>query len=142
MSPEHPGPDELMRYLDGEASPEERSRVEERLGASTELQRELAIFRAMKADFRELSFQPFPPDGSIWGAVNRRLARPLGWTLLIVGIAVWSLYGSYLYLVSSTELWEKLATAAIVIGIVLLLAGVIWEQYRAWLTDPYKDVQR
>lgn len=142
MSPEQMGPDELMRYLDGEASPEERSRVEERLGASTELQRELAIFRAMKADFRELSFQPLPPDDSIWGAVNRRLARPMGWTLLVAGSAVWTVYGFYLYLVSATELWEKLATAAVVIGIVLLLASVIFEQYRAWLTDPYKDVQR
>lgn len=142
MSPEQVSRAELMRYLDAEASPEERRRVEERLGASTELQRELAIFRAMKDDLHDLSFAPHPLDDSIWAAVHRRLARPLGWTLLILGSAVWTVYGFYLYLASSTELWEKLATAAVVIGVLLLLAGVIFEQYRAWLTDPYKDVQR
>lgn len=142
MSPEQVSRAELMRYLDAEASPEERRRVEERLDGSTELQRELAIFRAMKDDLHDLSFAPHPLDDSIWAVVNRRLARPLGWTLLILGSVAWTLYGFYLYLVSSTELWEKLATAAVVIGVLLLLAGVIFEQYRAWLTDPYKDVQR
>lgn len=142
MSPEQVSRAELMRYLDAEASPEERRRVEERLGASTELQRELAIFRAMKDDLHDLSFAPHRFDDSIWAAVHRRLARPLGWALLILGSAVWTVYGFYLYLVSSTALWEKLATAAVVIGVLLLLAGVIFEQYRAWLTDPYKDLQR
>jgi hypothetical protein len=38
--------------------------------------------------------------------------------------------------------WEKLATGAIVIGILTLLASVIWERYRDWGTDPYRDVHR
>jgi hypothetical protein len=25
---------------------------------------------------------------------------------------------------------------------ILLLASVIWERYRDWLTDPYRDVYR
>ena len=33
-------------------------------------------------------------------------------------------------------------TGAIVIGILLLFASVIWERYRVWLTDPYRDIQR
>ena len=27
-------------------------------------------------------------------------------------------------------------------GILVLLASVIWERYREWLTDPYRDIQR
>jgi hypothetical protein len=39
-------------------------------------------------------------------------------------------------------MWEKLATGAVVIGILALLTSVIWERYREWLTDPYRDVHR
>jgi hypothetical protein len=38
--------------------------------------------------------------------------------------------------------WEKLATGAIAIGILLLLASVIWDRLREWETDPYRDVYR
>ena len=43
-----PSHDDLMRFLDGELPPEEHARVQARIEASTELSREVAIFRAMK----------------------------------------------------------------------------------------------
>jgi anti-sigma factor RsiW len=134
-------PEDLMRYLDGELSPEERRRVEVAVETSTELSRELALYRAMKEDFQGLSFSPTRP-GDTWSRVNRRLTRPVGWALLIVGTAVWALYGGYVYTTTPGVLVEKLATGAVVIGVLLLLASVIWEQYQAWLADPYRDVHR
>jgi len=59
-----------------------------------------------------------------------------------VGSLVWAAYGIYVYLTSPAFLLEKLTTSAIVIGILLLFASVIWERYREWLTDPYRDIQR
>ena len=38
--------------------------------------------------------------------------------------------------------WEKLATGAVAIGILILFASVIWERYQEWLRDPYRDVHR
>jgi hypothetical protein len=133
--------EELMRYLDSEVGPEERSRIERSVESSTELRRELAVYRAMKNDLQTLKLNG-GSNGSIWNAVNRNLARPLGWVLLIVGSLVWAAYGVYLYLNSEAFLLEKLATSGVGIGILLLLASVIWERYRVWLTDPYKDIQR
>jgi hypothetical protein len=130
-----------MRYLDSEVGPEERSRIERSVESSTELRRELAVYRAMKNDLQTLKLNG-GSNGSIWNAVNRNLARPLGWVLLIVGSLVWAAYGVYLYLNSEAFLLEKLATSGVGIGILLLLASVIWERYRVWLTDPYKDIQR
>ena len=49
-------PDDLMRFLDGEIAPEERARIEAALSGSTELQRELALFRAMKDDLSRMDF--------------------------------------------------------------------------------------
>jgi anti-sigma factor RsiW len=55
-----------MRYLDGELSPDERARIDAALAQSTELQREIAIFRALKADVQELSFHPGAYHTSVW----------------------------------------------------------------------------
>ena len=134
--------DALMRYLDGEASPDERRRIEVHLESSTELQRELSLFRSMKEDFIELSFTPVRPGSSVWDSVSRKLARPVGWFFLLAGLLVWGTYGAYVFVVEPRGLLQKLAIGAIVIGILLLLASVIWERYRDWLTDPYKDVHR
>jgi hypothetical protein len=134
--------EQLMRYLDGEVGPEERSRIEGSMEASTELRRELAVFKAMKDDLQTLKLTDGGHNGSVWDAVNRSLARPIGWILLVVGSLVWAAYGLYVYLTSPVFLLERMATSAIVIGILLLFASVIWERYREWLTDPYRDIQR
>jgi anti-sigma factor RsiW len=133
---------DLMRYLDGEMPARERRRFEEALDGSTELRRELVLFDAMKNDLHDLSFSRHPTNGSLWSQVNRRLARPMGWLFLVVGAALWTGYGAYVFATSPGQLVEKLATGAVVIGILLLLASVIQEQYQAWLSDPYRDIQR
>ena len=134
--------DDLMRYLDGELAPDDRARVDAALANSTELQREVAIFRALKSDFRELSFHPATHHTSVWDQVNAHVTRPIGWVLVIAGAVVWLTYGVYVFASSPADPWEKLATGAVAIGILTLLTSVVWERYREWDTDPYKDVHR
>jgi hypothetical protein len=133
--------EELMRYLDGESTPDERTRIDDALENSTELQRDIALFGRMKEDLQTLRFDD-AGRRSIWHLVHRRLTRPLGWALLVSGFAVWTVYGSYLYMVSAIDPLEKLASTGIVIGVLLLLGSVVYERYREWLTDPYRDVLR
>lgn len=140
--PERVTHDDLMRFLDGELPPQEHARIQAAIASSTELAREAAIFRAVKGRFQDISFHPGTYHSSVWDEVNQHLARPIGWILFLGGAAVWAVYGVYVFLASPTELWEKLATSAVVIGILALLASVIWERYREWLTDPYRDIQR
>ena len=111
------------------------------LETSTELQREVAIFTALKSDFRELDF-PEAHRTSVWDTVNRNVNRPIGWILLVAGLVIWMTYGTFVFATSAAAAWEKLATGAVAIGILMLLTSVIWERYREWETDPYKDVQR
>ncbi len=131
----------LMRYLDGEASPEERARIDAAVASSTELQRELVLFRSMKNDLHAMSFG-LANDQSVWGAVHRRITRRLGWIMLIAGFAISGVYGSYLYFSSAIGAWEKLATAAIGLGILFLFGTVIYERRKEWRTDPYRNVYR
>jgi len=134
--------EDLMRFLDGELPPEEHARVQAAIAASTELAREVAIYRAVKGRFRDISFHPGTYHSSVWDEVNQHLTRPIGWILVVAGAVVWTAYGVYVFVVSPVEMWEKLATGAVVIGVLTLLASVIWERYREWLTDPYRDVHR
>lgn len=131
----------LMRYLDGESPPDEVAEIERRLAQSTELARELALFRALKADLASLTEDTDIRD-SVWDRVSRSVARPVGWMLLVVGMVVWGLYASWVFLASPGQLTVKLATAALVVGLLLLLASVSLERYRAWQIDPYRDVHR
>lgn len=132
----------LMRYLDGELSPPDRERFEELLEGSTELQRELAVFRVFHHDLAGLRLHDPPERRSVWDRVHRSLSRPVGWVLLAAGSAAWLTYTVYLYLSSTATLVEKAATSAVIIGILLLFASVIHDRYREWLTDPYRDVER
>lgn len=131
-----------MRYLDGEMSPEERSRTEGELADSTELRRELALFQSLKTDVQTLSFHPATHRSSVWDRVNAHVNRPVGWLLLLAGVGIWMAYGAYVFATSSVSPWEKLGTGAVAIGILMLLASVIWERLRELETDPYRDVHR
>jgi anti-sigma factor RsiW len=132
----------LMRYLDGELPPEERARVDRALAGSTELRRELAIFRSLHEDLATLSFHQAATRDSIWTRVHRRLSRPIGWTLVGLGTIAWVVVAVVEYLTSAAPSWQKLASAAIVIGVLLLFASVIHERYREFLADPYRHVER
>lgn len=133
--------EDLMRYLDDELAPAERARVDAGLAASTELQRELAIFRAMRTDLRHL---PGPDTGeaSLWGAVSRRLVRPAGWILMVGGVLLWTGYGIWVFLSGHDDPVEKLAVGALVVGFLILLTSAILDRLKEWKSDPYRDIER
>ena len=133
--------EDLMRFLDGEVAPEERVAIEDRLEASSELRREFAIFRSIKEDFRDLSFAPHEGD-SVWDRIRSRITLPVGWGMAIVGFVGWAAYGIWTFVNSPSAVLVKLTTGAVVIGILVLLAQVIWDRYREYGSDPYRNVHR
>jgi hypothetical protein len=144
-SDDRPGvlaPELLMRYLDGELTPDERARVESLLADATEVQRELVVYRHIHRDLSELRLHTGGGRRSVWDRVHKRLSRPVGWILTCTGVFAWLVYGAWVYLSSATPSWEKAMSSAVVIGVLLLFASVIHDRYREWLTDPYRDVER
>ena len=133
--------EDLMRFLDGEVSPEERHTIEAVVQGSSELQRELAIYHSMKEGLRDLSFAPHG-GGSVWDRIRGKISKPIGWTLTLAGSVAWLAYGAWVFIQSPTAIAAKLATGGIAIGILVLLADVIWERYREYGSDPYRDIQR
>lgn len=133
----------LMRYLDEELPADERDRVESHLSECTECRREVEVFGKMKRELAEL------PDGrstgrrdSVWDAVSDRVARPLGWLLLVAGVVLWGGWAAWVFVTSEAAVFGKLVAGSVVVGLLLLLASVGWERYREWQNDPYRDVQK
>ena len=133
--------EDLMRFLDGEVTPEERAVVERFLETSSELRREVAIFRSMKNELRDLSFAA-PGGDSVWDRIRTRITVPTGWILTGAGVVAWVTYGIWSLVRSPSAIVVKLATGGIAIGILVLLAHVIWERCREYGTDPYRNVHR
>ncbi len=134
--------EDLMRYLDDELEPPDRARVDDALTRSTELQRELAIYRAIRDDVADLSFSPSPRDQSVWGEVNREITRPVGWFLLITGSVIFVIYAAVVYATSDANPWEKIGVGGIVIGFSTLLISTIYERVQEYRHDPYKHIER
>ena len=133
--------DDLMRFLDGEVTPDERAVVERYLETSSELRREVAIFRSLKEDLQDLSFVPH--DGkSVWGRIRSRITVGTGWVLTGSGLVVWAGYGVWAFVRSPSGILMKLATGGIAIGVLVLLAHVILDRVREFGTDPYRHVHR
>ena len=126
---------DLMRYLDGELTPDERARIEDALTASAALREELATFRSLRSGFRELSFAETSPRHSVWHRVAAHVSRPSGRRFVLLGFAIWLTYGIYVIAVGAHDFWERMAVAAVAIGILALFAAVIRDRYRAWSGD-------
>ncbi|MDT8368924.1 MAG: hypothetical protein RQ745_06925 [Longimicrobiales bacterium] len=132
--------EELMKFLDDELDAVERARIERRIAASTELQRDLARYRILKAEVKSLGSGVH--SRGIWSSIRRRVTRPLGWIMLLAGSLLWTGWAGWVYFTSDEAVVAKLAAGAIVIGVTLLLATTIHERWIEWQTDPYRDLVR
>ncbi len=133
--------EDLMRLLDGEVTPEERDALERILESSSELRREIALYRSMKEDFQGLALVT-QADVSVWDRIRSRITRPIGWILIVAGATAWVGYGAWALVRSPSAIVVKLATGALGIGILVLLAHVIWDRYREFRNDPYRHVHQ
>jgi anti-sigma factor RsiW len=130
----------ISAYADGELDADEARGVEAHLGACTECARELALIRAlggaMKASVSDYH------GVSVWDRVNRSIARPIGWMLFVGGLSAWAVMGLIEWFQAGTLSVRWLATTGIGLGFGLMVAGIGYEQYRAWKAEPYRHVER
>jgi anti-sigma factor RsiW len=134
-------PHELLgAYADGELDAAQTAQVAQHLTKCTECARELALIRSMGGAMRTLVNST--QSRGIWETVHRRLSRPIGWLLMLAGVAVWTTLAVVEWYRSRELTWEWMAGSAVVIGVVLLAVGIGYEQYREWKETRYRDVMR
>lgn len=133
--------EELMRYLDGELPSERVRAVEEAMERSTELRRDHAIYSRMKSDLESMG-EHMGDSAGAWEQVSRAITRPMGWVLFLAGAAVWLAYVVYAYLAGAEDMWMKLATSAVVVGLAMLLLSALLDRLLDLKTDPYREIHR
>jgi anti-sigma factor RsiW len=130
--------EQLSAWLDGELPAGQAAAVEGHLRECTECSRELALMRMLGGAMRD-----FTPrrQRSVWLDVQRRIARPAGWLLLLAGLAVWAGLSLVAWWRAELNL-EWIAGTGVAAGLIVLLASLGHEQYREWKETRYRDVER
>jgi anti-sigma factor RsiW len=134
----HPGP-LLSAYADGELREAERAEIEAHIARCTECARELALIRSMGGMMREIRSATSGP--SVWRAVDRKINRPVGWILVILGTLLWAGLALVAWFRQALT-WEWAAITAIGVGLLMIGVGVGLEQYREWKRSPYKELEQ
>jgi hypothetical protein len=136
-------PDTIVRYVDQELTGEGLDAFRAHLATCAGCQREVAALSALKGDLHAMALSKIPPpSGSVWTTIDRKLARPTGWVLLVVGAILYAAWAVYTYLQSPMNLFERLGIGLFVVGFFVLLVSVAVERIHDYANDPYKGIER
>jgi anti-sigma factor RsiW len=132
--------EQLSAYADGELDRATAAELDQHLETCTECARELSIVRKLKGAMQDM--QNSRSEKDLWSGVHRRLTTPVGWLLIVAGTVMWAILAVVRWAQTAELTPEWLGGSALLIGLVLLLVAITHQQYRAWKTERYKDVDK
>ena len=141
---------QMMSYLDGELSDEERRRFESHLSTCARCAEELAGFREMKERLAMLKFRE-PTDVELeqyWRRVYNRMERGIGWILFSLGTVLVLSYAALMLVKefisdSQAPLIVRIGVVGLVVGGVALFVSVLRERLTVRKADRYsREVER
>ena len=139
----------MMAALDGECTDADRRQLDAELALNPSLQAEWERLRRVKEVTMTIAVAR-PPE-EVWdryrSSVLHRTERGVAWFMIAVGAAVLGAVGLWKWIEAwlATDLrWEiKAASAALLIGVALLIVSVLRERWYLHRRDPYsKEVLR
>jgi hypothetical protein len=139
----------LMRALDEELSPQERTELDLLLADDPTLRAERERLGRLKEVTGEMKLRN-PPEqlwDDYWNSAYSRLERGIGWILVSFGVIVvggWATWQFVTELIADTEM-PPLIKAGILagsLGLVILTVSVLRQRLFVRKTDPYKDIVR
>jgi ferric-dicitrate binding protein FerR (iron transport regulator) len=139
----------LMRALDEELSPQDRTELDRLLADDPTLRAERERLGRLKEVTGEMKLRN-PPEqlwDDYWNSAYSRLERGIGWLLVSFGVIVvggWATWQFVTELIADTEM-PPLIKAGILagsLGLVILTVSVLRQRLFVRKTDPYKDIVR
>jgi len=135
----------IMGYIDGELTPEEKSKLEAHLKECFKCQQSLADYKKLREVSSKMRFKE--PDKDIWDKqwqrIGNRLTKGIGWILLMVGIAIVAGFAIYQFIQEpGVEAVVKIGIFALFVGLILLLISVIFERVKEYKTEKYKEIYK
>jgi len=134
-----------MKLLDGEMTSTEEQAYEEHVKGCADCTNELRDLGRVVGFTNEMRLRAPDEDfwEGYWRSVYRRLERGTGFLLLIVGVAVMTLWVIYEFVTSPEFLTIKgIAISAILLGLVIVFLSVVRERYHESKDDPYKEIEQ
>jgi len=139
----------LMRALDEELSPQERTELDRLLADDPTLRAERERLGRLKEVTGEMKLRNPPEElwDDYWNSAYSRLERGVGWLLVSFGVIVvggWATWQFVTELIADTEM-PPLIKAGILagsLGLVILTVSVLRQRMFVRKTDPYKDIVR
>jgi ferric-dicitrate binding protein FerR (iron transport regulator) len=135
----------MMAYLDGELTAADRARFETMLADDPDLRRELDRFRGL-LDLTDTITLPEPSDHEIrrfWAGFYNRGEWQIGWILFLGGLSILAACGLWFAMTRPWLPWlAKIAIAATLTGLAMLLASTIRLRQRVARYDRYRGVLR
>ena len=135
----------LSAYLDDELTQGANQKVRIHLEDCPECRRTLAQLEKLQQATAGTRFvRPTEEEmEKLEQSISVQAPRKVGWALLIVGFAVWAVYGAYLFLSDPDLLtFEGMTAGAIVIGFVLILVSVLRQRLLELPHDRHKGVKK
>jgi hypothetical protein len=135
----------MMAALDGETSPGDHAELESHLAGCRECRHEFEEMRKVTEIVGTIHL-PRPSEEDMmkyWPSIYARIERGMGWSLLVIGAAIWVGYGVYTFLTDpAVEALTKFLIALPVVGVLVLLVSAIRERYHMSRTERYEEVER
>ena len=134
-----------MRFLDGEMDAEEKAQYEAHVRGCEDCRSELRELGRIVELTKTLRLRP--PDEQFWAhywdSLFRRMERRTGFLLLAVGVLVASIFAAFKAVTSGQLLtFQGVATAAVLLGLIVIFISVARERYHERKNDPYKEVEQ
>ena len=135
--------------LDGELSPDQERELNKHLETCPVCRKEYEELLHLKEVTSNMRFTDLPDRywAGYWNGVYNRLERGIGWILLSIGaivllsVAVYHFFADFL-VNPDLPLMVRLAVAAVVVGLIILLVSYVRERLFAYHRDRYKEVKR
>ena len=134
-----------MRLLDGEMSPQGKSRYEEHVRGCDDCKGELKDLGRVVDLTNELKLRT--PDeefwSTYWNGVYRKTERRTGFLVLMLGLVGVLMIGVYKAVTSPEFLTLKgISVTAILVGLVVVFLSVVRERFHESKNDPYNEVKQ
>jgi hypothetical protein len=139
----------LMRALDDELQPAERTEFERVLLDNQELRDEWDRLSRLKEVTADMKLRNPPEEmwDGYWTSVYSRFERGLAWILVSIGAIVLGSWGAWYGvrdLMADADLptFVKWSILAVIVGLVMLLVSVLRHRIFVSQSDPYKEIER
>jgi predicted anti-sigma-YlaC factor YlaD len=140
---------QLVRYVDGEISPEEKKKLEAHLLICSNCQKDLEHLTAWKGVSSEMKNKLLPDMAweEYWQKFYNRLERGISWILISIGAIIILGIAAYHVILdllknSNLSVIEKTGVLVLVFGLIVLFVSVLREKLMIRGKDKYKEIVR